>query len=191
MRRRRRMRTLLVLAAALAALAYFGFRWLLGLYFPLPAQYRASLFQEAQENGLDPYLVAAVIKAESGWRATAQSPQGARGLMQLMPDTARWVAEQKGVSYAPERLNDPGYNIQLGCWYLANLLQEFGGDPVLALAAYNAGRNNVHRWLQERQWTGEHHTLEQIPFQETRLYVAKVLRHVEYYRQIYAPPPRT
>ena len=189
-RRRRRLRTLLVLSAVLAALAYFGYRWMLGLYFPLPQEYRSSLYLRARENDLDPYLVAAVIRAESGWRPMAESSQGARGLMQLMPDTARWVAGQMGVDYAPERLTDPDYNIQLGCWYLANLHQEFAGDTVLPLAAYNAGRTNVQKWLRDRQWTGEHHTLEQIPFEETRLYVAKVLRHVGFYRRIYAPPPR-
>ncbi|HYG58865.1 MAG TPA: lytic transglycosylase domain-containing protein, partial [Symbiobacteriaceae bacterium] len=186
-RRRRRFRTWLILLAALGVLGYFGYRWLVTLVYPLPLEHRATLYRRAEEHGLDPYLVAAVIRAESGWEPTAESSQGARGLMQLMPDTARWVADQMGVAYAPERLNDPDYNIRLGCWYLANLHQEFGGDTVLALAAYNGGRSNVQKWLRDRQWTGEHHTLEQIPFQETRLYVAKVLRDLERYHRIYAP----
>lgn len=163
----------------------FGGRWALRRAYPL--EHRELLFRWASEYNLDPFLVASIIRAESGFKANATSHRGARGLMQIMPDTARWAAEQMKVHFAPELLADPDYNIRLGCWYLATLIREFNGETVLALAAYNAGRTNVRNWLAENRWTGEHATLNQIPFQETRLYVAKVLRDAERYRRIYGP----
>lgn len=173
----------LILLLTLAAVGYFGGRRFIALYYPL--SYRQSLLQRAHEYGLDPYLVAAVIRTESRFRPDATSAQGARGLMQIMPETGEWAASQLKIPYSPEMLYDPDYNIRLGCWYLAELHREFNGDPVLALAAYNGGRNNVKKWLNERRWTGEHQTLDQIPFAETRVYVGRVLRDVEFYRRIY------
>jgi soluble lytic murein transglycosylase len=181
--------TWLALLLALAFSAYFGGRWLISVYYPL--KYREILFTRAQENGLDPFLVAAVIRTESGFKPGATSSQGARGLMQIMPETGEWVAGQMGVKYSPDLLYDPDYNVRLGCWYLKSLQSEFGGDTILALAAYNGGRNNVRQWLEDRRWTGEHHTLDQIPFKETRLYVAKVMKDFALYRRIYAPESRS
>lgn len=157
--------------------------WLLHRLYPL--KYEAALLSGAREFELDPNLVAAVIRTESRFRPTARSPQGARGLMQIMPETARWISGQMKIPYDPAMLDDPAYNIRMGCWYLRNLHREFGGDRVLALAAYNAGRNNVQAWLKENRWTGEQATLEQIPFPETRLYVAQVLRSYQIYRWLY------
>jgi len=150
-----------------------------------PVKYRSAISDCAEEHGLDPYLVAAVIRAESRFRPDATSPQGARGLMQVMPDTGRWVAGKMGLPYDDAYLYEPLYNIRLGCWYLAALLREFAGDPVLALAAYNGGMSNVYRWLNEQQWTGERDTLAQIPFSETRYFVANVLRDQKRYRLLY------
>jgi soluble lytic murein transglycosylase len=175
----------LALLLVLAGVLYFGARWILSVAYPLP--YRATLFARAQEYGLDPYLVAAVVRAESGFRPAVRSSQGARGLMQIMPETGEWIAGQLNLPYADELLDDPDYNMRLGCWYLDHLQDEFGADTVLVLAAYNAGRTNVQQWLRENQWTGEHRTLDQIPFTETRLYVARVTRNYAIYRRLYAP----
>jgi soluble lytic murein transglycosylase len=174
-----------VMLLLLAVAGFLGSRWAIMQLYPL--DHRAILFYHAREQGLDPYLVAAVIRVESGFRRGVSSPQGARGLMQIMPETGEWAAQQMDLDFTPDMLFDPDYNIRMGSWYLAHLRHEFGGDTVLALAAYNAGRNNVQKWLDERQWTGEAHRLEQIPFKETRLYVAKVLRDVDRYRWIYTP----
>jgi len=150
-----------------------------------PLAYGSAVNQCAAEHGLDPYLVAAVIRAESRFRPEVTSPQGARGLMQIMPETGRWVAEQMGLAFDAAYLYEPEYNIQVGCWYLATLLRQYAQDPVLALAAYNGGMTNVDNWLNDQQWTGERHTLEQIPFSETRHYVAVVLRDQQRYRFLY------
>lgn len=175
---RRRLAVLLALP-----LLVLGVRAALTQRYPLA--YRPAIADCAEDHGLDPYLVAAVIRAESRFRPEATSPQGARGLMQIMPDTGRWVAEQMGLPYDDAYLYDPAYNIRLGCWYLSALLGEFAGDPVLALAAYNGGLTNVYTWLNSQQWTGERDTLAQIPFAETRHYVANVLRDQRRYCLLY------
>lgn len=183
MKSRRSLTTWLAVLLVLGLALFFSGRWLVYRWYPLP--YESIIFQRSREYGLDPYLVAAVIRAESRFRPQALSPQGARGLMQIMPETGKWAADQMNLPFHPDDLYDPDYNIQIGCWYLANLLGEFGGDPVLALAAYNGGRSNVNKWLSENQWTGEQRTLEQIPFKETRHYVAAVMEDYERYVWLY------
>jgi soluble lytic murein transglycosylase len=186
-RRRRPFRSSwILLLVSLAALGYFGGRWAISIYYPL--EYREIIFARAAEFQLSPYLVASVIRNESGFRPNATSSQGARGLMQIMPETGEWAARQLDLPFSLDLLYDPDYNVRLGCWYLSELKQEFAGELVLMLAAYNGGRGNVQKWLNDRQWTGEHHTLEQIPFQETRQYVTKVLRDYSRYERIYANP---
>lgn len=175
----------LVLIAALSAAGWFGSRWLIAQYYPL--EYRTDLFTWAEEYDLDPYLVAAVIRNESRFRPRATSPEGARGLMQVMPETGEDVARELDLPFSADLLYDPAYNIRIGSWYLAHLQEEFGGDTVLALAAYNGGRQNVKNWLATRQWTGEHRTISQIPFPETRQYVERVMRDHDRYQRIYAP----
>lgn len=153
-------------------------------FYPFP--YQEIVFRYAFQEDLDPFLLAAVIKTESNFRATARSHKGALGLMQVMPETGRWVAEETGEPpLLPGDLLDPETNIRLGTSYLAYLHTQFRGDPVLALAAYNAGRGNVLRWLEQARWTGELATLDEIPFPETRRYVRKVLFTQQVYRYLY------
>jgi len=153
-------------------------------FFPFP--YQEIVFRYAFREDLDPFLIAAVIKTESNFRAEACSRKGALGLMQVMPETGRWVAEETGEPpLLPDDLLDPETNIRLGTRYLAYLHTQFNDDPVLALAAYNAGRSNVLRWLEQAQWTGELATLDDIPFPETRRYVRRVLLAERIYRYLY------
>lgn len=144
-------------------------------------------------EGIEPALLLALMRQESGFKVDAVSSAGARGLMQLMPATARVVARKIGVSYAVDRLHtDPPYNVRLGRAYLADMLQRFGGSYVLALAAYNAGPNRVSAWLARH---GDPRTgtidaidwIELIPFTETRDYVQRVLENLFVYRQILEP----
>jgi soluble lytic murein transglycosylase len=133
-------------------------------------------------------LVLALIRQESGFMPDVQSPVGARGLMQLMPATATQVARRLGVPFAPARLDDPGYNIQLGTAYLSGLIDRFGGSYVLALASYNAGPGRAARWIRENgdprdpgvdpiDW------VEMISIPETRNYVQRVMESVAVYRR--------
>jgi soluble lytic murein transglycosylase len=114
------------------------------------------------------------------------SPSGALGLMQLMPGTARDVAGRLGVPFIQDKLTrEPGYNVQLGSQYLAEMLQRFGGSYELALAAYNAGPGRVARWLESVDW------IEMIPLRETRNYVQRIMEGVAVYRDRLNGPFRT
>ncbi|TMF83735.1 MAG: tetratricopeptide repeat protein, partial [Chloroflexi bacterium] len=145
-----------------------------------PHAWRDEVRDAAQRRGIDPYLVAAVVREESSYYPRATSRAGARGLMQLMPATARLMAPSGD-------LEDPGFNIELGTRFLAGLMREFN-DPRLALAAYNAGPNRVRQWLTTRRSDDIEAFVEQIPFDETRLYVKKVVLSWEEYRRIYGSP---
>lgn len=173
-RRRRRLGLLLFFAAILIALALFNQRWLWRPFYPI--RYRDELVRESRRNGLDPYLVAAIVRTESGWRPSAVSARGAIGLMQIMPETGRWAAQQIGLDgFTEQWLFDPEVNLRIGCWYLAELKREFNDDQVIVLAAYNAGRGNVRQWLNSRRWDGQPENVADIPFQETRAFIARVL----------------
>ena len=145
-----------------------------------PYAWRDEMRDAAQRRGIDPYLVAAVVREESSYYPKATSPVGARGLMQLMPTTARLMSPGGD-------LEDPGFNIELGTRFLAGLMREFN-DPRLALAAYNAGPTRVRQWLSTRRSDDIEAFVEQIPFDETRLYVKKVVLSWDEYRRIYAGP---
>ena len=133
-------------------------------------QLRNVIHQTADGHGLDPYLVEAVVLAESGGNPRAVSRAQAYGLMQLRIPTASQMA---GRPVTAEDLFDPGLNLDLGCLYLRRMLNMFGGDERLALMAYNAGPGNVLRWM-ERSRDPEK-IMAQHAFPETRAYVRKVL----------------
>jgi len=158
-------------------------------YYPL--RYWESVERHAGLHQVDPLLVAAVMRVESSFDRYAISSKGARGLMQLMPETAVWAAERMGLQgFRVEHLFDPEVNIAIGVWYLASLRDQFGGDLILALAAYNGGQANVTRWLRENAWSGEFETVDDIPFPETRGYVRKVFTAYQWYQLIYRHPWR-
>ena len=151
-----------------------------------PYPYKEIVDQYAERYEIDPYLAAAVIKTESNFRQEVHSHRGAVGLMQIMPDTAEWIASRlEDDAYSETRLHEPDCNIQYGIWYLAHLEQEFDGNQVLALAAYNAGRGNVEDWMGEYHWDTDFDRISEIPYEETRLYVEKVLRYEKKYRELY------
>jgi len=145
-----------------------------------PYAWRDEMRDAAQRRGIDPYLVAAVVREESSYYPRATSRAGARGLMQLMPATARLMAPAGN-------LEDPGFNIELGTRFLAELMRDFS-DPRLAVAAYNAGPNRVRQWLNTRRSDDLEAFVEQIPYDETRLYVKRVVLAWDEYRRIYGSP---
>lgn len=154
------------------------------LLYPIP--YKDIIFNEAARNNVDPYLVAAIIKSESNFSSEAESRVGARGIMQIMPQTGTWAADKMNLKgFNTDDLYETETNIKIGCWYLNNLNTEFKGNKILVVAAYNGGRGNVREWLEKEEWSGEHATVDQIPFTETREYVKKVLRNYSIYRSLY------
>ncbi|MFZ0341041.1 MAG: lytic transglycosylase domain-containing protein [Gaiellaceae bacterium] len=139
--------------------------------------YSTNVRVYAHQDDLDPALLAAVIEAESKFNPDARSDAGAVGLMQLTPATAKGIAQYTGGSrFRLSDLTNPDINIRYGAWYLGHLLARYGNER-LALAAYNAGQENVDRWQQAH---------EGIQFEETKDYVAKVERLQKIYRRAYA-----
>jgi soluble lytic murein transglycosylase len=137
---------------------------------------------------LNPYLVASIIREESMYDPKAISMAGAVGLMQVMPETGRWIARQLGLKgFEPDQLFDQDLNIKLGSWYLAHLFEQFKGNVVFTVAAYNAGPEAVAEWIQRGDFQDMDEFIEQIPFSETRLYVKKVLRSYYEYQFIHVP----
>lgn len=140
-------------------------------------------------NAPEDALVLAVMRHESAFRVDAVSPAGALGLMQIMPDTAAYVAARLKIGYEPSRLlGDPDFNITIGRAYLDHLLRLFDGSYVLAIAAYNAGPNRVLEWIERfgdprRNGVDTGAWIDSIPFAETRIYVRRVLRSLDLYRQ--------
>ncbi len=150
-----------------------------------PLAWREELTAAARGEGLDPYLVAAVVREESSYHPGAVSRAGARGLMQLMPGTAAPIARATGLKFRNGRvLDEPGPNLRLGSRFLAALVREFR-DPRLALAAYNAGPTRVRQWWSARRSDDLEVFVEQIPYDETRHYVKRVLLSWDEYRRLY------
>jgi len=141
--------------------------------------------ENCRRHGLDPLLVAGLIRQESGFLVRARSVANARGLMQIIPSTGRLVARRYGLRrFRPDQLYDPAVNIRLGTSYLAELIRRFGRIEY-ALAAYNAGPMRVGRWIQDLPATDIDEWVESIPLTETRLYVQAVLRNRAHYRRLY------
>ncbi|MDR2599514.1 MAG: lytic transglycosylase domain-containing protein, partial [Oscillospiraceae bacterium] len=152
-------------------------------YYPM--SYSDIIFENAREFDLEPELIFAVIHAESRFRANARSPVGASGLMQIMEDTANWIAPMAGIddfNYS-EQIMDPEINIRLGSFYLRMMLNRFE-DLTVALSAYNAGSGNVGNWLNNPEYSSDGVTLDYIPFAETRNYIEKVERNMDIYRTL-------
>jgi soluble lytic murein transglycosylase len=151
----------------------------------LPLRDQDIIRQQAQEEHLDPALIAAVIYAETKFDPRPSSA-GAQGLMQILPETAHFLARRSGATkFTTADLATPQVNIAYGSYYLRYLLDSYGGDTMLALAAYNGGQANVDRWIAEARARGHQLTQAEIPFPETRAYVAKVLQAQKDYRRTY------
>ena len=149
-------------------------------------RYREQIIREAQQYGLRPAFVAAIILNESSYDSSAVSSVGARGLMQLLPDTGRWVAGKLGIrDYTDDLLFDAETNLRLGVWYLDFLSDRYGGDPVLVACAYHAGHGNVDTWLTRYSRDGRTLSLDEIPMENTRSYARKVVDSYAIYLENY------
>ncbi len=154
-----------------------------------PKAYWSDLRKYSQLNGLDPYLVASLIRQESEFNAAAISRANAVGLMQLLPKTAKTVAKQvKLKGYSAPQLYTPAVNLQLGTRYFRDMVDKYNGQFEYALAAYNAGSDRVGDWLGQGHYRDPQEFVESIPFTETREYVQAILRNANVYRQLYGTP---
>ena len=151
-----------------------------------PRGHWSLIAEQAAQHGLDPFLVTALVREESAFASRAVSSAGARGLMQLMPQTGEQVARQYHVAFpGAASLERPDVNIRLGTIHLADLIQENGGALSLALAGYNAGQQQVRRWRDRYGFTDEEMFTEDIPYAETRNYVKRVLGSYQRYATLY------
>ncbi len=155
--------------------------WLQPVSHPIPSLPRGL--------AVEPALVLAITRQESEFNPKANSSANAKGLMQLLPSTAKLVAKEHGISHTTSMLNNPKHNMKLGSYYLAGLIKKFDGQYPLAIAGYNAGPGRVVQWQKRfgpfpNDMTGQLKWLEQIPFSETRNYVQRVLENLQVYRKL-------
>ncbi len=153
----------------------------------LPRPYWQTLENDAKANGLDPYLVAALIRQESEFNPDAVSRANAYGLMQLLPSVGKSLAKKDGQRrFKTNELLEPSINLELGTQDLRKSIDRYGGQVDYALAAYNAGDSPVHQWLAVNNYKDVAEWVESIPYSETRDYVQAILRNRELYQEVYA-----
>jgi soluble lytic murein transglycosylase len=158
----------------------------LRLYYPL--EYQETIRSWAARNSLPTNLVFGIVRQESAFDTQAQSWAGARGLMQLMPGTARELAGRFGLPYSHEKLSDPEFNIRLGTTYFSQVLDMFDGNQELALAGYNGGPYRIKRWWREWGSSDIDRFLESLSLEESRTYVKRIVLISDSYRQLYPQP---
>ena len=182
--RTRRRGFLYLFFFSLLLLALLNLDMVLAVVFPIP--YGDTLEKICAQQNADFPLVLALIRTESRFDPKAVSSVGAVGLMQIMPETAVWIAGQLDMeNFQVEDLRDIETNLTMGIWYLNWLKDYFQGDLPEVLAAYNAGPSRVKTWKEEGVWDGRAETADQIPYGETSKYVKAILRRYEIYRRLY------
>ena len=177
--RRRRGILLLMVLVGIVAILPFALRVpdaVMRTMYPL--QYEETIREASRANDLEPAFVAAVIYTESRFRPNVQSHQEAYGLMQLLPQSARFIQRNSGIK---GDYRDPQVNIRLGTWFLGYLNDRYDGDERLMLAAYNSGEGSVDAWTSDESFDIE----KDIPYKETREYVDRVLEAQKIYRELY------
>jgi len=157
---------------------------ILRIYFVL--DFKEKIIAASKQKQVDPALISAIVFVESRFNPKAQSSKGALGLMQVMPQTGKWVAEKIALpDFTDHNLLNPNLNIDIGIWYFRYLIDHFNQNEALALAAYNAGMGYVERWIQSKLWDGNLVQLEKIPFPETRKYLFRIYFLKKVYRYLY------
>lgn len=151
-----------------------------------PTKYSEYVCKYSEEYKVDPLLIYAIIKAESNFNPNVVSSSNAIGLMQLMDSTAEELATKLNVTFMKKSsLYNPELNIQLGTKYFATLLEEYNQNKLLALTAYNAGKGNVKKWIEQGTIQADGSDIENIPFKETNNYVRKIVRDYRIYQELY------
>jgi soluble lytic murein transglycosylase len=165
-------------------------QWAWNVLFPKP--YWNELTRYANANGLDPYLVASLIRQESEFNPLAVSRANAWGLMQLLPPVGKQLAKEvKLRHFKQDQLTNPAINLQLGTRYFKHMVDSFDGQVQYALAAYNAGADRVKTWKDQGPYRDIHEFVESIPFSETREYVQAIMRNATVYRLLYSKNVQT
>ena len=150
-----------------------------------PVRYTEEIILRAGENSIPAPYIAAIIMAESSYDPGAVSSVGARGLMQIMPETGGWIAGKFGDEFAEDALFTPEVSIKYGAWYLGFLMDRYENDMRCATAAYHAGQGTVDKWLDDPAYSEDGATLMHIPYDSTRTYVDRVMKYYDYYAKAY------
>lgn len=185
MRIRLKKRYLLLLLIGLVCILFLKSEWIASTMYPI--HYKDDIRASASNYGLEPHLVAAIIRSESNYKTGRESSKGALGIMQIMPSTADWIVERAGFEEVSEDTlhHRADVSIEVGSWYLQSLQKQFNHNDIAAIAAYNAGPGNVRKWLDSGQWNGQLSTVKEIPFGETRHYVQRVIYYYNKYKELY------
>lgn len=170
-----------LVASVLSGVIYLAGVRITEILYPL--SYKEIVERHTADYELSESFVFAVIKCESGFDEKAVSTAGAKGLMQLMPETFLWLCEKEGESYTVEALFDPEVNIKYGVLYYAMMLGRFGNIET-AVAAYHAGTTNVKKWLSDERYSLDGKTLYNIPFPSTKAYVERVMKTQSIYEKL-------
>lgn len=162
----------------------FGAKFIAKKYI-FPYKYKDLVNKYSKEYNIDPLFVLSVIKAESDFNPKAKSHKDAYGLMQITESTAKDIAKKIDLeNFTKDDLYNPEINIKMGTWYLNDLYKEFR-DWDLVISAYNAGRGNVNKWLDDTEYSKDGISVQKIPFKETKVYVDKVNFYYKVYRKLY------
>lgn len=172
----------LLVAVLCGAVCFFAVPSVLKTLYP--AKYDNFVETYTREYDLEKSFVFAVIKCESSFDPQAVSSVGARGLMQIMPETFEWLQWKTGESLPDDALFDPETSIRYGCLYYQYLIREFGSEA-LAVCAYHAGSGNVRKWLADERYSSDGKTLDSVPFNSTASYLKNVMKAKELYRRLY------
>ena len=177
------LKLIITLCAAVFIAAVGIYSIMVRLY---PCDYSEYVERYSDEYGVEKSLIYAVIKCESGFDPNAVSNVGAKGLMQITPETFNWVQTKLdgSVSLDENELYVPETNIKYGVYLLKLHLNEFG-DPAVAVAAYHAGRGKVNSWLSDPEVSHDGKSIKEIPFNDTRTYVKRVMRTIDIYKKLY------
>lgn len=181
----KRKRILLPLVVLIVGVLFVQSDWL-GRYI-YPISYKEEIKNGAARFAVDPLLVAAIIRVESNYKPDAVSSKGAIGLMQIMPETAKWIlTKERFAGVTVQNVGrDPDAAIEIGAWYVRELHRQFQGNRTAVLAAYNAGPGKVRQWLVDSVWDGSEQKVSDIPYGETRHYVQRVMYYYKKYQKYY------
>lgn len=187
---KKKIKCLIVILIILAIIGFLAIKVFKVQKIVLKKMYKTDYLElvekYAKEYEVDPKMIFAIIKAESNFNPNVVSKSGAIGLMQLMDTTAEELCNKMDIFYVKKAsLYQPELNIQLGTKYFSNLLQEYDGNYLLALTAYNAGIGNVKKWIEQGVIQADGSDIENIPFKETNNYVRKIVRDYKIYQDLY------
>lgn len=178
------VKTIIILGVAITILLYAFKPQILKKIYPI--KYKEYVEEAAKANEVDKLLIYSIIKAESGFKENVKSSSGAIGLMQIMLPTAQEIAKKIDIqNLTEEQLYEPKMNIIIGTKYFATLLETYDNNINLAIIAYNAGMGNVNKWIANGIINEDGTDVDNIPFEETKMYVKKILQNYEIYKEIY------